>query len=125
MFITSMIVKVAPSKAMEVSRLLGHIPKLAIYGVHKGENIIVVAETNTATEFENLSRQIAGKSSDVLGICQSHGTSDGETRPGNLPVMEKTKPVTGEKFGPGEGRRLQPRRNIAPPLFEVGHFAHA
>ena len=124
MFITSLIVKVAPAKAMEVSRLLGHIPKLAIYGVHKGENIIVVVETNTVSEVENFSKQITSKCSDVLGVCQGNATPYSEARQSNIPVMEKTKPVASEKFGPGEGRRLQLRKNTSHPLFEVGRFAH-
>jgi len=124
MFITSLIVKVTPSKAMEVSRLLGHIPKLAIYGVHKGENIIVVAETNTANEFENLFRQITSKSSDVLGVCQGNATPVSEAHPGSMPIMEKKKPAAGEKLSQGEGRRLQLRKNTSHPLFEVERFAH-
>lgn len=124
MLITSMIVKVTPSKAMEVSRLLGHIPQLAVYGVHKGENIIVVAETATANEVENLFRQITSRSADVLGICQSNITSDSETRQSNVPIMEKAKPAADEKLEPVENPRLRPRRNAARALFDAGRFAH-
>jgi len=125
MFITSMIVKVAPSKAMEVSRLLGHIPKLAIYGVYKGENIIVVVEANTALEVENLSKQIASKCSDVLSVCQGSATPDIEARPSNIPVMKKAKPVVSEKFGPGGSRRLPLRPNTSSSFFDVGCIALA
>jgi len=125
MLITSMIVKVTPSKAMEVSRLLGHIPQLAVYGVHKGENIIVVAETATANEVENLFRQINSRSVDVLEICQSNITTASETRQSNILIVEKAKPAANEKFVPVESRRLQPRRETSRPLFDARRFAHA
>lgn len=79
MLITSLIVKVVPSKAMEVSRLLGRIPRLAIYGVHNKENIIVVAETKNDSELKNLFQQIKDKCADVLGILQTDEITDGVT----------------------------------------------
>lgn len=125
MLITSMIVKVTPSKAMEVSRLLGHIPQLAVYGVHKGENIIVVAETATANEVENLFHQITNRSADVLEICQSNVTSVSEIRQNNVLIVDKAKPAASEKPKLVENQRHQPRLEPSRPLFDARRFAHA
>lgn len=125
MLITSLIVKVTPSKAMEVSRLLGHIPQLAVYGVHKGENIIVVAEIATITEIKNIFSQIASRSTDILGISQSNIAAESEIWPSDMPVLEKIKPTNSEKFETSENPPLHPRRNTARARFDAGRYAQA
>jgi len=93
MLITSMIVKVAPSKAMEVSRLLRHLPQVAIYGVHKGVNIIVVFEASNAAELKNISQHIANKITGVLGIFQINEIPDSEMNLNKTGLLESPKPA--------------------------------
>jgi len=113
MLITSMIVKVAPAKAMEVSRLLGLIPQVAIYGVHKGINIVVVLEANNAAEVENLSHQIMDKIAGVLDVFQINELSDSEMNLNKIGLFESPKPVAPAPLKKVEPPRPQARQNFA------------
>jgi nitrate reductase NapAB chaperone NapD len=113
MLITSMIVKVAPSKAMEVSRLLGHIPQVAIYGVHKGVNIIVVFEAINAAEIKNISQHIASKIAGVLSIFQVEEISDGEMNLHKTGLLESPKPAAPMPPKKAEKPRPQSWQNFA------------
>ncbi len=113
MLITSMIVKVAPSQAMEVSRLLGHIPQVAIYGVHKGVNIIVVFEASNAAELKDISQHIVSKITGVLGIFQINEISDGEMNLNKTGLLESPKPAAPVSPKKAEKPRPQSRQNFA------------
>lgn len=79
MLIASMIVKVAPEKANEISQLLGRIPNVASYGVHKENNIIVVAEAHDEEQLEKLSKYILEEYDEVLGVFPTFvGSDEGE-----------------------------------------------
>lgn len=115
MFITSMIVKVAPAQALEVSRLLGHIPQVAIYGVHKGANIVVVFEANSAVELKNISQHIATKIAGVLGIFQINEISDHELNLSKTGLLENPKPKPAAPVLPKKTEKPRPQswRNVA------------
>ena len=113
MLITSMIVKVAPSQAMEVSRLLGHLPQVAIYGVHKGANIIVVFEASNAAEIKNISQHIANKITGVLGIFQIDEIPDSEMNLNKTGLLESPKPAVPAPPKKVEKPRPQSWQNFA------------
>jgi nitrate reductase NapAB chaperone NapD len=58
MLVASMVVKVDPKLAEEVSRQVGRVPGLTTYGVHKEENVVVVAEAHDEAQLENMARYI-------------------------------------------------------------------
>lgn len=68
MLIASMIAKVRPAGAEEVARQLGRIPGLTIYGVHKQENVVIVAEARDEQQLENIARHILETFEDVVGV---------------------------------------------------------
>lgn len=76
MLIASMIVKAPSEKAPEIAAALEKIPGLTLYGVHKENNIIVVAEAETAGELEKLSESIMMEFPEVLGVFPTYLTSD-------------------------------------------------
>jgi nitrate reductase NapAB chaperone NapD len=76
MLIASMIVKVVPEKAEEVAQSLGRIPNVTTYGVHKENNIIVVAEAHDVEQLENLSKYLMMEYENVLGVFPTYLTSD-------------------------------------------------
>ena len=78
MLIASMIVKTAPEKAEEVSQQMGRIPNVTTYGVHKENNIIVVAEARDEAQLENLARFLVESFEDVWGVFPTFVASDQE-----------------------------------------------
>ncbi len=78
MLIASMIVKVVPEKAEEVTQQLERIPNVTTYGVHKEKNLIIVAEAHDAEQLENLSKYIMNTFDGVLGVFPTYVTADEE-----------------------------------------------
>jgi len=76
MLIASMIVKVVPEKAEEVVQSLGRIPNVTTYGVHKENNLILVAEAHDVEQLENLSKYIMNTFDEVLGVFPTYVTAD-------------------------------------------------
>lgn len=76
MLIASMIVKVSAAAAEEVSRQLGRIPGLTTYGVHQGENIVVVAEARDEQQLENFARHIVDTFEEVTGVYPTFVASE-------------------------------------------------
>lgn len=74
--IAGMIVKVDPERAGEVARQLGRIPNVSTYGVHKEENIVLVAEGHDEGQLENLARYIVGTFEGVRGVYPTFIGSD-------------------------------------------------
>ncbi len=79
MYIASMIVKVFPEKAQNVLTQLERIENVTTYGIHKKENIIVVAEAPEVKELEMLTRYIMDTFEDVTGVFPTYLTYDDET----------------------------------------------
>jgi len=78
MLIASMIVKSVPEKAEETAQLLGRIPNVTTYGVHKDNNIIVVAEAHDVKQLENLSKYLLNEYDDVIGVFPTYLRWDDE-----------------------------------------------
>lgn len=78
MIIASMIVKVVPEKAEDIAQQLRRIPNVTTYGVHKENNIIVVAEAHDEEQLQNLSKYIMEEFEDVWGVFPTYMTSDEE-----------------------------------------------
>jgi nitrate reductase NapAB chaperone NapD len=76
MLVASMVVKVEPEHAAEAARQLGRIPGVTTYGVHKEENIVVVAEAHDEGQLENLARYIMGNFEGVWGIYPTFVASE-------------------------------------------------
>jgi len=76
MLVTSMIVKVDPAKAQELARQFGRIRGVTTYGVHKENNIVVVAEARDEGQLENLARYIAESFEGVWGVFPTFVASD-------------------------------------------------
>lgn len=77
MLIASMIVKVDEAASEYVAQQLERIPNVTTYGVHRGTNIIVVAEAHDESQLENLARFIMESFEDVWGVFPTYVTSDG------------------------------------------------
>lgn len=80
MLISSMIVKVVPEMAEEVVLKLNKIPNVTTYGVHKENNIIIVAEMETEEQLEDLSNHITNEYDGVLNVYFTYVSSDLEER---------------------------------------------
>ncbi|MDZ7291555.1 MAG: chaperone NapD [candidate division KSB1 bacterium] len=78
MLIASMIVKVVPEKAEEVMQQLRRVPNVTTYGVHKENNLIIVAEAHDAEQLENLSKYLTTEFEGVLGVFPTYVTADEE-----------------------------------------------
>lgn len=76
MLIASMIVKAPAENAPGIAQALEKIPGLTLYGVHKEENIIVVAEAESAAELEKLSQSIMLEFPEVIGVFPTYLASD-------------------------------------------------
>ncbi len=72
MLISSMIVKTRPGKAETVLTQLQKIPRVTTYGVHRGNNIIVVAEIHDIKQLENLTAFIMESIDDVLSVSPTY-----------------------------------------------------
>ncbi|RMD94424.1 MAG: hypothetical protein D6814_14540 [Calditrichaeota bacterium] len=72
MLISSMIVKTRPGKAGAVLPMLEKIPRVSTYGIHRGNNIIVVAESHDLKQLENLTAFILDTMEDVLGVFPTY-----------------------------------------------------
>lgn len=70
--ISSMIVRVKPEKADEILAQLARIPDVETHGVHKKENIIVVAEGRDVGQIENLIAYINQEFRDVVGVYPTY-----------------------------------------------------
>lgn len=78
MLISSMIVKVEPAKAEKVAHQLGRVPNVTTYGVHRENNVIIVAEMHDAEQLENLSKYILNEFDGVSGIFPTYVAVDEE-----------------------------------------------
>ncbi len=76
MLVASMIVKSDSAKAEDVALQLSRIPGVTTYGVHKENNIIVVAEAHDEAQLENLSRYVLESFDDVWGVFPVFVASD-------------------------------------------------
>ena len=70
--ISSMIVRVKPAKADEILVQLEKIPNVETHGVHKEENIILVAEGRDVRQIENLVTYINQEFPDVAGVYPTY-----------------------------------------------------
>lgn len=78
MLVASMIVKTDPGRAEEVSRQLGRIPNVTTYGVHREENIVLVAEAHDEAQLENLARYIMDTFEEAWGVFPTFIGTDEE-----------------------------------------------
>lgn len=78
MLVASMIVKADPGRAEEVARQLGRMPNVTSYGVHKEENIVLVAEAHDEAQLENLARYILDTFEDAWGVFPTFVGDDEE-----------------------------------------------
>ena len=76
MLIASMIVKTVSDNADEVARELQRIPNVTTYGVHKENNIIVVAEAQDEEQLENFTQYLMREYSAILGVYPTFVASD-------------------------------------------------
>jgi nitrate reductase NapAB chaperone NapD len=76
MLVASMVVKVDPAQAEEVSRQIGRVPGLTTYGVHKEENVVVVAEAHDEAQLENMARYILENFEGAWGVFPTFVGSD-------------------------------------------------
>lgn len=58
MRVAGMIVTTAPGQADEVARSLGRVRGISVYGVHRGIDVVLVAEAYDEEQIENLSGYI-------------------------------------------------------------------
>ncbi len=70
--ISSMIVRVKPEKADEILAQLAKIPDVETHGVHKEENIILVAEGKDVGQIENLVTYINQEFRGVVGVYPTY-----------------------------------------------------
>ncbi len=70
--IASMIVRVIPEKADEIIQQLEKIPSVDTHGIHKNENIIIVAEGRDVLQIDNLVTFINQEFPDVLGVYPTY-----------------------------------------------------
>lgn len=77
MLISSMIAKVDPAHAGEVARRLERIPGVTSYGVHRENNVILVAETRDEEQMEQLARHILEGYDEVWAVFPTFVASDG------------------------------------------------
>lgn len=89
MLVASMVVKVDPAQADELSRQFGRIPGLTTYGVHKEENVVVVAEAHDEAQLENMARYILDTFEGAWGVFPTFVASDDSPENGRreLPVI--------------------------------------
>jgi nitrate reductase NapAB chaperone NapD len=89
MLVASMVVKVDPAQAEDLSRQFGRIPGLTTYGVHKEENVVVVAEAHDEAQLENMARYILDNFEGAWGVFPTFVASDDstETNRRELPVV--------------------------------------
>jgi nitrate reductase NapAB chaperone NapD len=89
MLVSSMIVKVDPAQADELCRQFGRIPGLTTYGVHKEDNIVVVAEAHDEAQLENLARYILDNFEGAWGVFPTFVAADDAPENGRreLPVI--------------------------------------
>jgi|GEM_PF-5726827 len=85
MLITSMIVQAVPEKIHALSRLLEKIPNVSTHGIHKGEYLILVAETRDVPQLENLISYIANDFDDVLGVFTTYANWEEAESPPGMP----------------------------------------
>jgi nitrate reductase NapAB chaperone NapD len=78
MLVASMVVKVEPEKAEDLARQFGRIPGVTTYGVHKEENVIVVAEAHDEAQLENLAKYLMRDFDGVWGVFPTFVASDGD-----------------------------------------------
>jgi nitrate reductase NapAB chaperone NapD len=91
MLVASMIVKVEPAQAEEVARQLGRMPGVTTYGVHKEENVVVVAEAHDEAQLENLGKYILAEFEGVWGVYPTFVASDDEAdQPADPPLVQLT-----------------------------------
>jgi nitrate reductase NapAB chaperone NapD len=67
-----MIVRVKAEKAEEIAQQLKKIPNVETHGVHKEENIILVAEGRDVRQIENLVAYINQEFPDVAGVYPTY-----------------------------------------------------
>jgi nitrate reductase NapAB chaperone NapD len=89
MLVASMVVKVDPAQADELSRQFGRIPGLTTYGVHKEDNIVVVAEAHDEAQLENMARYLLDNFEGAWGVFPTFVASDTSSDSGRreLPVV--------------------------------------
>jgi nitrate reductase NapAB chaperone NapD len=89
MLVASMVVKVDPEQAEELSRQFGRIPGLTTYGVHKEDNVVVVAEARDEAQLENMARYILDNFEGARGVFPTFVASDDspEVNGRELPVV--------------------------------------
>ncbi|MCA9732979.1 MAG: chaperone NapD [Deferribacteres bacterium] len=78
MFISSIIVKVNPGTAKEIEKEIKKMGALTSYGIHKDENIIIVAETEKLYEVKAICSQLMHNYKDVTGVFPTYLTSDND-----------------------------------------------
>ena len=71
MLIASSIVKVPAAKAEETAELLGRVPGVTSFGVHRETNVIIVTEAHDQEQLEGLHEHILEEFPDVLGLFPS------------------------------------------------------
>jgi nitrate reductase NapAB chaperone NapD len=69
MRVAGMIVTAAPELADEVARHLGRVRGVRVYGVHRGVNVVLVAEAYDEEQIENLSWYIRGSFDGVRAVA--------------------------------------------------------
>jgi nitrate reductase NapAB chaperone NapD len=78
MLVASMVVKVDAAQAEELSRQFGRIPGLTTYGVHKDDNVVVVAEAQDEAQLENMARYILDHFEGAWGVFPTFVASDND-----------------------------------------------
>lgn len=76
MLIASMIVKVVAAEAEAVQAQLRRLPHVTTYGIHKEDNIILVAEARSVEELEKLSLHLTHEITGVLGVFPTYVTEE-------------------------------------------------
>lgn len=80
MQISSMIIKTRPGRAPAVLERLHYYPELTTYGIHRGNNLIVVAETVSIGQLERLTDEISRTIEDIWAITPTYLNFEEETQ---------------------------------------------
>ncbi len=70
--ISSLIIRTRQGKAETVLSELQKIPKVTTYGIHRGNNIIMVAETHDVQQLEHLIDFIRENIENVLSVAPTY-----------------------------------------------------
>jgi nitrate reductase NapAB chaperone NapD len=74
MLVAGLIVTAEREMADEVARRLARVPSLTIYGVHKGVEVVGVAEAYDAEQIRNLARYIRDSFEGVRAVLTTVGS---------------------------------------------------